>query len=593
MLWLWRLPPRRYSLHIHLNSTYKLCIIMVGAADENDISSSANSRKSSTRSSSRGSGSQQSADYAVSSSQNNIEESPSFAKTEISSIAMSNCDQRSEVSSFAFSSNAGDDDESRSEASELQYGYSNVSTAGSGISMDDCSLDSIDRLLMRLEMNDALLTELVIDCRKMDKESAVEIGLNLPTNTHVQKMLIKAGKRSRHRDMFLDVASGLSSNSSIKQLIIEGAVINREIANALVPTFIHGKSLQHISMINCKGIGLAQLFVAMQRNERITHLRFESCYWEEHNSDLLASALPVMNITSLSLVDVNVPDNGGLAYLFRNIMNCQLLKHLDLSRNQLESASVRLLCSRLANQKCITDLKLQWCDLNDLSIKELARGVEDHPTLTCIDISQNIMISDIGVVYLIDLLTLNNRITKLNVDDCGLHMGAINAIESALRYNNSSLKLLLSRNIYDIFVGSGSSGRKDVIGHDGTIAEGSREDSTLASIVPEDGKAIQVGANIAAGATIDDMEEREDTGVSKIHVSVLEDGRDVEVVNTPKVRNTYSRQFTDDDVLDDQPEEEELDSRITTVPSGLSVITEVTDLSCNDDWGNYCIVIQS
>jgi hypothetical protein len=47
-------------------------------------------------------------------------------------------------------------------------------------------------------------------------------------------------------------------------------------------------------------------------------------------------------------------------------MNCRELKELDLSRNRLDPRSVGLLCSRLANQKAITKLVLQWCDLTDL-----------------------------------------------------------------------------------------------------------------------------------------------------------------------------------------------------------------------------------
>ena len=404
--------------------------------------------------------------------------------------------KNSDVSSFAMSSVS-----------------SSLDTAAG--SLDGCSLNSIDHVVDQLEDNDPTLVEFEVDCKRIDKITAADVGQCLPSNKHVKKIIIKCGNRSRHREIFQNVVSGLSCNTSIEHIHVQDGNITREMASALVPTFIHSKSLTHISMMNCKGCGLAQLFVAMQRNKRIRHLSFHSCYWEEHNTDLLASALPVMSIHTLTLVDINIADNG-MPFLFRNIMNCSELQQLDLSKNELDSKTLRLLCSRLANRRSITNLTLQMCGLNDLCMKELYKGLREHPTLTNIDISQNILISDIRVVYLIDLLSKNSSITELNVDNCGLHKKTVHAIESGLNYNRSSLKLFLSRTVYDIFVGEESntvpSDSRNVafVGNDGTIIEGDDECTTLASLAScKNGRIITLN-NTASEAVVIVEEGRED-----------------------------------------------------------------------------------
>ena len=418
--------------------------------------------------------------------------------------------KNSDVSSFAMSSVS-----------------SSLDTAAG--SLDGCSLNSIDHVLDQLEDNDPTLVEFEVDCKRIDKITATDVGQCLPSNKHVKKIIIKCGNRSRHREIFQNVVSGLSCNTSIEHIHVQDGNITREMASALVPTFIHSKSLTHISMMNCKGCGLAQLFVAMQRNKRIRHLSFHSCYWEEHNTDLLASALPVMSIHTLTLVDINIADNG-MPFLFRNIMNCSELQQLDLSKNELDSKTLRLLCSRLANRRSITNLTLQMCGLNDLCMKELYKGLREHPTLTNIDISQNILISDIGVVYLIDLLSKNSSITELNVDNCGLHKKTVHAIESGLNYNRSSLKLFLSRTVYDIFVGEESntvpSDSRNVafVGNDGTIIEGDDECTTLASLAScKNGRIITLN-NTASEAVVIVEEGREDE----------EEGTETKLLNTKR-----------------------------------------------------------
>jgi len=510
-------------------------------------------------------------------------ESHTIANTEVSSALSGSGGRTNDASSFAISS----------AASSLGTG---LSQAGSMMSFDDC--DSIGQMLLQLEDHDPSLNELVIECKKMDKDAAEEISIMLSSNKHVEKIILKCGAnfRSRHRDIFITIVSGLACNSSIKHIEIQGANFTREMASALVPCYIHSKSLQHISMINCVG-NLKQLFVAMSRNKRIQQLTFNSCYWEEHNADLLASALPIMNLQSISIVDINIPSNG-LPYLFKNIMNCSQLKELDLSRSRLDARSLRLLCSRLAEQRTITKLVLQWCDLNDLHMKELLRGLRDHPSLTCIDISQNILISDIGVVYLVDLISCNSRITELNVSNCGLHPRTLQIIDSGLQYNRSALKIFLSRSVYDIFLGPSTGNDLSFVGNDGTIIEGDCETASK-STAHAQGKVIDFGKKEGNTCTADD------TAVANKADTILEEKRgEVDEKTTPRAAEVRDvepsvdlplekgKQETDLSVKEEHVvavETKEKDgSSSNIIPAedeieySLSIVTEPSIVSCSE-----------
>ena len=161
-----------------------------------------------------------------------------------------------------------------------------VSLAGSVGSLDGCSVDSIGRMLIKLEENDVSLTELTIDCTSIDKEAAAEVAWYLPRNKHLKKLRLFCGSRSssRHRHIFRKVVEGLKTNKSVAYIVIQGVDISRSTATWIVPSFIHNQSLEHVILINCKGLGLEDLIVGMQRNERIKRLTFHSCYYGKNIS---------------------------------------------------------------------------------------------------------------------------------------------------------------------------------------------------------------------------------------------------------------------------------------------------------------------
>ena len=181
----------------------------------------------------------------------------------------------------------------------------------------------------------------------------------------------------------------------------------------------------------------------MQHNRHIRHLSFHSCVWEDHNAEIVASALPFLNLHSLSLCDIKIHVDSW-PYLFKNIKRSKELLLLDLSRNKLDESIISQLTKTMILQKNISTLVLTSCGIDDHCNKELANGLRKYSPLSTIDLSKNREMTDKGIVYLKDLLKFNTSITELKVNGCGLSGRSLDAIESSLRYNNSVFKGFLS-----------------------------------------------------------------------------------------------------------------------------------------------------
>ena len=342
-----------------------------------------------------------------------------------------------------------------SSASDNSEGEDGEGTVTSEYTRD--SLDTVGRVLHRLEENDSSLVDLDIDCKAFDAEDAKNISLILPDNTRLTRLRIYCGTNGRinsssvsdnakHAGICRRVLTGLKENSSIEHVEIHDMTLDRDTATWLAPSVLsNGKSLTRLTLTNCRfvGSGLAILFIAMQHNRHIRHLSFHSCVWEDHNAEIVASALPFLNLHSLSLCDIKIHVESW-PYLFKNIKRSKELLLLDLSRNKLDESIITQLTKTMILQKNISTLVLTSCGIDDHCNKELANGLRKYSPLSTIDLSKNREMTDKGIVYLKDLLKFNTSITELKVDKCGLSGRSLDAIESSLRYNNSVFKGFLS-----------------------------------------------------------------------------------------------------------------------------------------------------
>lgn len=348
-----------------------------------------------------------------------------------------------------------------------------VSRSSFATSIDSC--DTLDSLLIQVQHNDPRLRVLEIDVTSMIKGTAEDLARHLIKNTCVTTIRISCKRleqkdigRQRKLTVLSTLIWAIRQNTSIESIEIEDTDISHQLAHALSFQLLAKKqTLKNVALIQCQFIGqsaLAILFLGMQHSQSIRNLIFQSCDLggggrdqqkeeggfsggDPSNVEIIASALPLMKLTSLSLVDVNFPTRECLLYLIENLEKAKELIFLDISQNKLDGQSISLLTKSIRGQHQISRLILSSCSLDNTCMKELATGLRDYDQLTNLDVSKNKHASDRGALQLKDLLKGNAQITKLNVTGCSFSAATLDTLESALRYNNSFLKTFVSEGV--------------------------------------------------------------------------------------------------------------------------------------------------
>jgi len=308
----------------------------------------------------------------------------------------------------------------------------------------------------RLGLNDGNLVEMDIECSLIGKDIAKEMKDVLPSNNRLQKLCIGCSSDKHHRQIFRIILSGLGGNSSVSELVVRGASqvktqegtndrifnFDREAVSWLSPALAMNQSVQRICLKECRFIdsAIAILFMGMQHS-RIKEISIVSCNLSDFNADIVSASLPLMGLTSLSIVDASLTTNG-LRFVCDNIKKTASLTKLNLCRNALGRQGATLLAKSIKSSvHCkLTDLMLSSCSLDDVSTHHLVESLKGLPSLSIIDLSQN-ELSDQGALYLKGLLEMNNAITDLRVDGNKItSRKRLAAIADGLRYNNSVLK---------------------------------------------------------------------------------------------------------------------------------------------------------
>lgn len=348
--------------------------------------------------------------------------------------------------------------------------------AGSG-SFDGSSLDSIGQMLIRLDDNDASLTELLIDCKSMDTQAATYVEQFLPKNTYLQKLRLHCGSRSDHREIIHRVLSGLKGNSSIESLEIQDAEINRETASWLVPFLAQSRTLKHISVMNCNFVGssLATLFVAMQHNKHIRQLTFHSIAGHRQVFHrivfrrVLSGLKGNSTIESLEIQGAEI-DGEIASWLLPFLANRQTLKRISMMN--CRGPGLEVLFVAMQHNKHIRELTFHSChweehiadivasslpfmSLRSLSLVDITIAVDGWPylfhklidctELTRLDLSRNKL--DASSIYLLTKsLTAQQQISKLSLSSCRLDDKCMKELAKGLRNYSTLTSLDISNN---------------------------------------------------------------------------------------------------------------------------------------------------
>jgi len=287
--------------------------------------------------------------------------------------------------------------------------------------------ERLNAICYRLATNDAGLTALLLDFRKVDGDRAVK-----------------------------EISELLPQNGYVTEVCVRNADLAKETSGAIGAAVKASSAVQRFGLKDCTFAdesSFACLMMAIQHCPKLDALDVANCRLSEIETDMVSASIPLMKLKTLSLVNTGVGYDHGLQFLSHNIEQSPDLTDLNLSRNPGlgRPEAVKMLAGSLYSKPGgrrkggarVTKLDLSSCGLDDPGVKVLAKEILENPVLATLNLSNNVLVGDQGAVYLKHLLRKNHAIKNLHVDGCHkITKKRRKAIDDGIRYNNSFLQKL-------------------------------------------------------------------------------------------------------------------------------------------------------
>ena len=183
-----------------------------------------------------------------------------------------------------------------------------------------------------------------------------------------------------------EIARGLLQNTSLKKLDISTNKLGMEGSLALAEMLSCNKSLTELNLRSC-GIpkdGLRKIARGLLQNTSLKKLDISYNELGMEGSVAVAEMLSNKSLTELNLRSCGIPKDG-LRKIARGLLQNTSLKKLDISVNELGMEGSVAVAEMLCN-KSLTELNLEWCDIPEVGLREIARGLLQNTSLQTLNL---------------------------------------------------------------------------------------------------------------------------------------------------------------------------------------------------------------
>ena len=152
------------------------------------------------------------------------------------------------------------------------------------------------------------------------------------------------------------------------------------------------------------------------------HLRLTHNQFTFIGASILADALTHNStLERLSLWKNQIGDKGVQSLSDALSCNRNALKKLDLSENEITNHGAEYLAQMLRTNTVLTHLSLSHNKITDHGLQFLTDALRNrNKTLQTLSLTQNKLLTDTSVTYLIEMFKTNRSLKKLWINDCNL-----------------------------------------------------------------------------------------------------------------------------------------------------------------------------
>ena len=242
-------------------------------------------------------------------------------------------------------------------------------------------------ILARILLNNTSIETLILQDNELGEDSGDKIGASLIQNKSIKKLVVSDNKIKNK-----GARSIIENGSSLISLDLSNNEISPEVCFDLKNLITRSKNLKEV-IWNGNNVGLKGINFIVEALKDSTKLK------------------------SLSLKNTSI-GVSGIQSLADGLFSNKYLEILDIGSNSINFQSFRELCDSLNNNK-IRILKCKNNLLGDDSMKYFAETILSSDTasnLTAFDFS-SCKIYDQGLIYLLNELSTNEKITWINLRD--------------------------------------------------------------------------------------------------------------------------------------------------------------------------------